>query len=287
MKQFILFMNNLVKINPEKEIERICNFIKSTFKKQGFSNVVLGLSGGIDSAVVLSLLSKSLPPKNIYPIHLPYFKTNTTVLNSLVKSLKIPIDNFSIINIKKTVDEVVNICHFKKKSDAVIIPSEVERLQFRVLIEEQSRIRLGNIMARTRMIILFDQAKKLNALVSGTENKSEHLLGYFTRFGDGASDMEPIQHLFKTQVYQLAQYLKIPQEIINQPPSAGLWNGQTDEGQFGFTYEEADQVLSLFFDQKKSLDMIKKSGFTNAEKIINMVKNNQFKHLAPYFLSHA
>ncbi|NCO88578.1 NAD(+) synthase [Candidatus Roizmanbacteria bacterium] len=139
-------------------------------------------------------------------------------------------------------------------------------------------------MARTRMIILFDQAKKLDALVCGTENKSEHLLGYFTRFGDAASDIEPIQHLYKTQIYQLAKYLKIPREIINQPPTAGLWNGQTDEGQFEFTYKEADQVLSLYYDQRKSLKMIIKSGFPNVKIIIKMMRNNQFKNKTPYII---
>ena len=268
-------MNNLLQINPKKEVDKICRFIQSTFQKQKLSKVIIGLSGGIDSAVVLSLLAKALLPHNIYPIHLPYFKTDLKILNLLIKSLKIPANNFSVINIKKPVDEIVNICHCEKKSDAVIIPSEVEG---------QSRIRLGNIMARTRMIILFDQAKKLDALVCGTENKSEHLLGYFTRFGDAASDIEPIQHLYKTQIYQLAKYLKIPREIINQPPTAGLWNGQTDEGQFEFTYKEADQVLSLYYDQRKSLKMIIKSGFPNVKIIIKMMRNNQFKNKTPYII---
>src|SRR5258708_26883046 len=114
-----------------------------------------------------------------------------------------------------------------------------------------------------RMIILYDLAKKYKALVCGTENKSENLLGYFTRFGDQASDIEPIEHLYKTQVYQLAKYLNLPDAIITQQPSAGLWQGQTDEGQFGFTYEEADQVLFLHFEKKLVVEIIEKLGFTN------------------------
>jgi len=137
-------------------------------------------------------------------------------------------------------------------------------------------------MARTRMIILFDQAKRHEALVCGTENKSEHLLGYFTRFGDSASDIEPITHLYKTQVYQLAKYLKIPEEIIQTQPTAGLWENQTDEGEFGFTYEEADQVLYLFHDRNKSLNEIINLGFKNTEKIIKRVKQNEFKRKTPY-----
>lgn len=273
-------------INSTYEINKITLFIKTTFKEQRFSKVVIGLSGGIDSAVVLTLLVQAFLPKNIYPFHLPYFKTDLKILNSLIKSLKIPIDNFSVINIKKPVDEIINISHPELLSsfrfDEGSFESKRKIPPPLSGVGMINRLRLGNIMARTRMIILFDQAKKINALVCGTENKSEHLLGYFTRFGDGASDIEPIQHLYKTQIYQLAKYLKVPQEIINQSPTAGLWQGQTDEGQFGFTYQEADQVLSLYFDQKKSLDMIIKSGFPNAKKIINMVKNNQFKHQTPY-----
>jgi len=282
-------MNKLLQINPKKEIEKICNFIKSTFKKQRFSKVVLGLSGGIDSAVVLSLLAQALPPQNIFPIHLPYFKTDIKILKILIKSLKIPASNFSTINIKKPVDKIVSICHPELLSSFRFDEGRY-KLKRKISPESDSvgmtnKTRLGNIMARTRMIILFDQAKKLNALVCGTENKSEHLLGYFTRFGDEASDIEPIQHLYKTQIYQLGKYLNIPQEIINQSPTAGLWDGQTDEGQFGFTYQEADQVLSLYSDQKKSLPTIIKLGFPKTKKIISMVKNNQFKHQTPYFMS--
>lgn len=99
-------------------------------------------------------------------------------------------------------------------------------------------------------MILFDQAKKYNALVCGTENKSEHLLGYFTRFGDQASDIEPIIHLNKTQVYQLACFLNLPQAVINQLPNANLWRNQIDEKEFGFSYQEGDPVLYLFFEKK-------------------------------------
>ena len=141
---------------------------------------------------------------------------------------------------------------------------------------------MGNIMARARMIVLFDIAKKHNALVCGTENKSEHLLGYYTRFGDEASDIEPIRHLYKTQIYKLAKYLNVPQEIIEAQPSAGLWKRQTDEGQFGFSYEEGDQVLHLYYDKNLSLKELKKYGFKNTEKIISFSKMNEYKHKVPY-----
>jgi len=134
------------------------------------------------------------------------------------------------------------------------------------------------------MILLYDLAKKLQALVLGTENKSEYLLGYFTRFGDEASDIEPVRHLYKTQVRQLALYLGIPRKIINKAPTAGFWLGQTDEKELGFTYEEADKILYLYFDLKKRKEEIEKIGFKKEtiKKVISRVKANDFKHKLPY-----
>jgi len=246
-------MDNHLIIDPKLEKEKIINFLKKTFKEQKIDKVVFGLSGGIDSTTVLYLLSEVLPTKNIFAVQMDYY---------LRQKVSLPIKNANLIfsPIKKIVDITA------------------EKLQI------SDPIRFGNIMARTRMMILFDLAKKLNALVSGTENKSERLLGYFTRFGDSASDIEPISHLYKTQVFQLAKYLEIPKETINQPPSAGLWDGQTDEDEFGFSYLEADQVLHLYFDEKIPLEEIVKQGFKNAEKIIARSLNNQFKLKTPYSL---
>src|SRR3989344_4131784 len=113
----------------------------------------------------------------------------------------------------------------------------------------QKKILASNIMVRMRMIVLYDMAKKYNALVLGTENKTEYKLGYFTRFGDEAADIEPIREFYKTQIYQLARYLNIPNNIIEKAPTAGMWAGQTDEGEFGFTYREADKILYLHVDK--------------------------------------
>lgn len=149
-------------------------------------------------------------------------------------------------------------------------------------VSGKDNVRKGNIMARVRMIALFDLARKLNALVCGTENRSEHHLGYFTRFGDEASDFEPLQHLYKTQVYELAKYLKVPQFVIEKTPSANLWQNQTDENELGFSYKEADCVLYLYFDTKISVKDIKAQGFENAEKIIEFAQKNAYKHHVPY-----
>jgi len=262
-------MLSLPSINPKQETEKIVNFLKSVQKKTGINKVVIGLSGGIDSTTIHFLLKKAYKPENIIGVSLAY---------DFIKPI---VDQF---------EDTIKARSLKGDEDGKFFTTwdiplgEGSHGDKKFNTESLTKIRLGNIMARVRMIILFDLAKKNNALVCGTENKSEKLLGYFTRFGDAASDLEPISHLYKTQVYQLAKYLKIPKQIINQSPTAGLWDGQTDEKEFGFTYEEADQVLHLFYDKKMSLEKIKKLKFKNAEKIIGRLQNNKFKLETPYSL---
>lgn len=253
-------------INPEEETKKITKFLKKTFKEQNISKAVLGLSGGIDSATSLYLLKNAIPLENIIVLHLPYFDEYSKDIDELIKHTQIPKKNVHIISIKPMVDV------FAKKFSIDPPKSFLDKIRF------------GNIAARVRMTVLFDMAKKHNALVVGTENKSEYLLSYFTRFGDEASDLEPIQQLYKTQVYQLAEYLKVPERILQAKPTAGLWRGQTDESEFGFTYEEADQVLFRYFEKKRSIIQIKKEGFENAEKIIKWVEKNEYKHKVPYKL---
>lgn len=250
-------------INPKEETEKIKKFIQDVLREQGFEKVVIAISGGIDSATSLYLLSKTIEPKNIIAVHLPYFDTSNDVEN-ILEHTNIPQENRLTISIKNPVDAIKNELGIMNSESGI------------------DKIRIGNIMARTRMIMIYDLAKKDKALVCGTENKSENLLGYFTRFGDQASDFEPISHLYKTQIFELAKYLGVPKEVIEQKPTAGLWLGQTDEGQFGFTYQEADQVLYLYFDQKQSIEEIKKQGFANAEKIISFALRNSYKHKVPY-----
>lgn len=255
-------MTDLLIFDPKKETERIISFIKKTFAKQGIWNAVIGISGGIDSTTSLFLVAKTLPKKNIFPIHLYYFDSQRSEIEKLVKATDIPLKNLTFLSIKKTVDACA------------------QELQ----VGKSERVRLGNIMARMRMIFLYDFAKKHNAMVCGTENKSEYYLAYFTRFGDEASDIEPIQHLFKTQVYTLARYLHVPDFVLTKKPSAGLWEGQTDEGQFGFSYKEADSVLFLHFEKHKTIGEITKE-FKNAKKIIEWARKNSFKHHTPYKLN--
>lgn len=254
-------MNNLLKINPDKEEKKIISFIKETFDKQKIIRAVIGVSGGVDSATSLSLLSKAISLENISVLYLPYFDSSTDDLDEMISSVGLQDNQLFNISIEETVDAL---------SDELEVPDE-------------DLVRKGNIMARIRMIALYDFAKKNNALVVGTENRSEYLLGYFTRFGDEASDIEPIQHLYKTQVYELAKYLRLPNSITEKAPSANLWEDQTDESEFGFSYAEADPVLYLYFDKEKTIEEIEKD-FPNARRIIDFAKKNSYKHLVPYHL---
>jgi NAD+ synthase len=257
--------NDLLTINVEKETKKITVFLKKTFDTQKITKAIIGVSGGIDSATSFALLNQILEPENIIVAHLYYFESKFSEMEKYILQSHVPKQNIHHISIKEPVDAVITL-------------QQIEA-------NENNKVRIGNITARMRMIILYDLAKKYNALVCGTENKSENLLGYFTRFGDQASDVEPIEHLYKTQVYQLAKNLNIPESVINQQPSAGLWLGQTDEGQFGFTYEEADQVLYLYFEKKLTVEKIEELGLKNAKKILTWHDQNAFKRIAPYTIN--
>ncbi len=244
-------------IKPDKETQKIVNFLKRVQKTTKKDRVVIGMSGGVDSTTVFFLLKKAYFPGNIYPAVLNFYPKDNTLIKKVLAGAQIPKENILDLSIKPMVEEI------EKRLSA-------------------NKIRKGNIMARVRMIVLFDLAKKVDGLVCGTENKSERLLGYFTRHGDAASDIEPISHLYKTQLYQLAGFLGVPKQIMRVHPTAGLWDNQTDEKEFGFSYRDADQVLHLYVERKVKLEKIKKMGYKKAEKIIKRHLNNLFKQNVPY-----
>lgn len=250
-------------INISRAATEITSFIKESCRKESCQSVFIGLSGGIDSSTALYLAAKSLGINHVYPVLLPYGNLSTEDTKdawSVVKSLHIPSKNIEIIDIKPFVDSVVTY------------DSEMDDL------------RKGNVMARMRTIILFDLARKNNYLVVGTENKTEHLLGYYTRFGDEASDIEPLRNLYKSQVFELAKFLNVPEKIVQKTPSAGLWSGQTDEKEFGFTYKEADKILYLYSEKRVSKVEIQNMGFKKSlvEKIWYWIEKGEVKERLPY-----
>lgn len=248
--------------NYPKVAEKIEKFIRETIFSAGFSKAIIAVSGGVDSAVVVSLAVRAVGLESVLVTFLPYGQLNSKGSRDahlVIKELGLPKKNIFEIDIKKTVNI---IALSDKKID---------------------KARKGNIMARVRMTYLYDMAKKNKALVCGTENKTEYLLGYFTRFGDDASDIEPIRSLYKTQVVGLAKYLNISEEIIKKAPTAGLWEGQTDEGEFGFTYREADKILYLKYEKNLSERDIIKQGIDKkiVKKVLLRANQNAFKHRVP------
>ncbi len=258
---------------PDQELVSIINFLKQIFQTQQKNKVIIAVSGGIDSVLSLSLLARALDPSQIYPLFLPYAKQDMGDAQLICEWNKIPQENWQTVDITQMVNSFASQLNFSKQR----------------AISKAEKIRLGNIMARCRMIVVFDFAKKLNALVCGTENKSEKFLGYYTRFGDEASDIEPIIHLYKTQVRELAKFLALPNQFLAKSPSAELWAGQTDEADFGFSYTQADQ----FFAKLEQVEAIDADGVvqtkaevlaeTSVEKqILAWLKKVQFKHKVPY-----
>ena len=250
-------------IDPKKTAHQLIAFMRDVFQKEGFTNAVIGLSGGIDSATSLALTVCALGKDNVYPVVLPYGSLNsegTKDAQIVIDWLKIPEKHVRIIDIQPIVVAAV----------AAIDPKMDDG-------------RKGNVMARMRMVALYDFAKALPALVVGTENKTEHLLGYYTKFGDEASDIEPLRNLYKTQVYELARSLGVPKKILTKPPTAGLWKGQTDEGEFGFTYKQVDEVLALHVDQHASKKEIIQKGYNKKtiERMWWWIEKGKFKDRLP------
>jgi NAD+ synthase len=197
---------------------------------------VIGISGGIDSAVVATLCVNAIGKQKVFGVSMPYGNQDTTDANLIIKSLGINKGEYNVI---KEVD------------------NNVQKLE-QMFDKEIDKISKGNLMARERMKILYGVANFINGIVIGTGNKSELEIGYLTKYGDGGVDIEPIGELYKTEVFELAKFLRIPQNIINKKPSANLWEGQTDEDEMGFSYKELDAVLKGEITEGEIYEKVKK-----------------------------
>jgi NAD+ synthase len=253
----------LPEIDCEDVTRQCVQFIRKEVASAGVWGAVVGLSGGVDSAVVAALCARALSPKKVTALIMPYRTSSPdSVSDAEDLASKLAIETRKI-EITPMID-----AYFAMHPDADII-------------------RRGNKMARERMAILHDYSKVLNALVVGTGNKTEYLLGYFTLFGDGAYAINPIGDLYKTETWQLAKYLGIPRKIIQKKPSADLWKGQTDEGELGLTYKEVDKILYLIYDRGRNEKQLVSEGFS-AEmigRVLSKIAFTEFKRRPAKILS--
>ena len=246
-------------INPELVRKILVRFIQNEVQKVGFERGVLGLSGGVDSSLVATLASEALGPTNVLAVIMPYKSSD---LKSRSDALQV-VQQLGINHLEVEITPQID-AYFERFPDA-------------------DQRRKGNKMARERMTILYDQSSVFRALVIGTSNKTELLLGYGTIYGDMASAINPVGDLYKTQVWQLADAVGVPTAIVQKAPSADLWAGQSDETELGFQYRMIDQFLYYLVDRRYSKEELARLGFEPAfiEDVIRRVRDNQYKRRLP------
>jgi len=248
-----------LRINPELVAEILSRFLRNELRRAGFRHAVVGLSGGIDSSVVTFLACRAFGPQNVLAVTMPY-KTSS---QSTRRDSQTVLDQLGCRTLNVPITDQVD-AYFRQFPDA-------------------SRMRLANKCARERMTVLYDQSAAFEALVLGTSNKSELLLGYGTQYGDLASAINPVGDLYKTQLYELAACLGVPESIRQKAPTGDLWIGQTDEGELGFTYAEVDRLLVLMVDHRWRRSELVAHGFAPdfLDRVATLVRRNHYKRRMP------
>jgi NAD+ synthase len=246
-------------INPDIARKMLVGFIRDEIAKTGLHRAVIGLSGGIDSALSATLAAEALGAENVLAVRMPYRTSSADSLDDAELVIKALGLSSTTLPITEMADPLIN------------------------RFPDMTNTRKGNIMARLRMTILYDQSVTWGGLVMGTSNKTEILLGYSTIYGDSGVALQPIADLFKTQLRQLAASLNVPTSVQTKAPSADLWEGQTDEGELGFTYNDVDQVLFLLVDERYTVDEVVDEGFARpfVEAVWRRVKINHYKRTMP------
>jgi len=252
--------NKLPHMSPA-DVEHLVSFIKRSVKNAGAKGAVIGLSGGLDSAVVTKLAVDALGAEN--------------VLNVFMPSRVTPHKDYRITT--ELSDMWGTECRI------IDIQPAVDALNYVLQSEEQSLMERGNISARCRMVVLYNIARKLDYLVLGTSNQSELMTGYFTKHGDGACDITPLANVYKTQVRQIGKMLGIPEEVLTRPPTAGFWEDQTDEDELGITYDKLDQILYDFENERTDKDIAAHTGLDvdTVKAIREQVRKTEHKRLLP------
>jgi NAD+ synthase len=248
-----------LKINTSLARQILTGFIKSEVNRAGFTRAVIGLSGGVDSALSCYLAVEALGAANVLVVRMPYHSSSQESLDHA----QLVIDDLGV------------------QSHTIPITPMVQPYLDKT--PDISSFRAGNIMARMRMIVLYDQSAAFNGLVIGTSNKTEILLGYSTLWGDSASALNPIGDLYKTQLRQLSRAVGVPEVIVAKPPTADLWLGQTDEKELGFTYADVDPLLYLLVDERYTPQECVDAGFEEGfvKKVVERIRRNQFKRILP------
>jgi len=241
---------------------KLVTFIRSKVQEASATGAVIGLSGGVDSTLTAYLAVEALGRENVLGLLLP--EKNVTS--------------------KQDIDDAENIAKLLGIDHGVIEISGILQAFSKVIpdFDKNNLAANGNLKARTRMCILYYHANIMHRMVIGTGNKTELLLGYFTKYGDGGVDIEPIGALYKTHVRGLARYMEVPAQIVDKTPTAGLWPGQTDEGELGVTYDIADKILSMLVDEKKDVSDIKKIfPPESVDRLVALVRANEHKRMPP------
>ncbi len=252
--------------DPEKTAEEIGRFLRERLEAAKLERYVLGLSGGVDSACAAGLAVRALGADRLITVKLPFRSSSPASqadAEAVEEALGIPRERRLLVDITPIVDG------------------------WREAIAEASPppLRVGNVAARGRMIVLWDLAVKYRGLVLGTENRTEELLGYFTIYGDAGTAVEPISGLYKSQVWTMAQYLGVPEQVIRKDPTADLWTGQTDEGELGISYVDADRVLHAVVNERlAAAEAANRTGvrLADVEHVLARYRATQFKRELPY-----
>ncbi len=248
-----------LEINTELARQILVGFLRTEITRAGFSHAVVALSGGLDSSLSCLLAAEALGPENVLAIRMPF---RTSPPDSMEHAQQV-IEMSGVKELTLPITEMVDAYLDK--------------------VPHADRVRRGNVMARMRMIVLYDQSAAFQGLVVGTGNKTEILLGYTTLYGDSACALNPLGDLYKTQVRQLAAAMGVPEAIIKKAPSADLWAGQTDEGELGFTYEQVDRLLYLLVDERYSPEACLDAGFDREfiDHVLERIRQTQFKRVLP------
>ncbi len=260
--------------NPELLQKILTAFIANEVRKTGLERVVVGLSGGVDSALSAFLAATALGAENVLALKMPYKTSSKESLEHADLVVAATGIHSLTVDISPQIDAYFDSQTVGQSDSQTVGQSDSQTV----------RLRRGNKMARERMSVLYDHSARWQALVLGTSNKTELLLGYGTLYGDMASAVNPLGDLYKTQVWALAHFVGVPQPIVEKPPSADLWAGQTDETELGFSYREVDELLYLMVDQRYSreeLCAMRDWHATFIDQVSRRIMNSQYKRRLP------